>query len=1123
MGRARLSLLQILFSLAVLSIIAPSASASVCTLADHIVSANTNRSVGFCPAGTSHDVITITEDITLEEALPPITATITIEGGGHTISGDKQFRIFDVQGGNLTIKNLTLFAGNAPAEENGGALRLGAGAQVAVESVRFSDNSGFQGGAISTSGDDAHLSIRDSQFLRNSSRGYGGAIFAEGGIIDITRSSFQQSQADYYGGAIAAHAGTMSVNNTTFADNQAYGGGAVEVFVAEVTLTHVTMMRNVARHVYGNAIHRTAGVVNLRNSIVGGTKGCTGRLTEARGNLSQDGSCALLETKAEPMLGELTGSPAWYPLLDGSPALDAADPAFCLETDQIGRPRPQGGGCDIGAIESLTAIPAPTAVPSICTLHDQIIAANTDKAYNDCPAGNGADTILMTRDYNHSEPLPTITSEITIDGDGYMISGGGKHPILDVERGVLNIKNVALANGRAVSGGALRLREGARVEADQVTFSKNTAESGGAIAVLSDSASAAINNSSFVNNRSQEYGGAIYVLHGSVAVTNSSFVNNRAQTFGGGALHSEYGSIAVSNSTFNGNAAAEGGALNVHFGSANLTHVTMLDNLATQSSGDAIVNHEGKIYLRNSIVHSGNATDDCDSGLTESVGNLSPDGTCALRASADPLLDELTGSPAYHPLLDGSPAVDAAHEEFCSASDQLGNPRPYSGGCDIGAIESRTASPAEPTPAPAVCSFYDQIIAANTDRPAGLCPAGSGADTITLSEDVTLSSRLPEIITQITIEGNGHTISGDKKYRIFDVRGGQLTLNNLTLKDGRVGNNIQGGAIRVGTGGRLNVNSSSFINNSAGGSGGAIWMEVDSHSLTINSSRFIGNRADIVGSAIGSALAYDRPITIANSSFIDNGGLYKGRALDIWNDVRLDIANSTFSNNRSYAGGSALEVSDRAKVTLTHLTFVDNRTTSTGSSIGRGKGDRGWLRLRNSIVAGSDSDPHCPDGLTENSGNLFADGSCPSSADGDPMLGELSGALGHHAPQDGSPAIDAADPRYCLETDQLGRPRPHGRGCDIGAIESGSAPLAEPTSSMDAPSLIACSVTTTLNLNFRNGPNGLRIGLVPGGLTLEVKARAPGWFNVEYQGKSGWISADYVVTEGNCDIVSPSE
>ena len=50
---------------ALFAVPAAPALASVCTLSDHIKSANTNTAVGFCPAGTSHDVITITEDTTL--------------------------------------------------------------------------------------------------------------------------------------------------------------------------------------------------------------------------------------------------------------------------------------------------------------------------------------------------------------------------------------------------------------------------------------------------------------------------------------------------------------------------------------------------------------------------------------------------------------------------------------------------------------------------------------------------------------------------------------------------------------------------------------------------------------------------------------------------------------------------------------------------------------------------------------------------------------------------------------------------------------------------------------------------------------------------------------------------
>lgn len=39
-------------------------------------------------------------------------------------------------------------------------------------------------------------------------------------------------------------------------------------------------------------------------------------------------------------------------LLAGSPALNAANPAFCPPTDQRGLARPFGAGCDIGAFES---------------------------------------------------------------------------------------------------------------------------------------------------------------------------------------------------------------------------------------------------------------------------------------------------------------------------------------------------------------------------------------------------------------------------------------------------------------------------------------------------------------------------------------------------------------------------------------------------------------------------------------------------------------------------------------------------------------------------------------------------------------------------------------------------
>ena len=61
-----------------------------------------------------------------------------------------------------------------------------------------------------------------------------------------------------------------------------------------------------------------------------------------------------------------------------------------------------------------------------------------------------------------------------------------------------------------------------------------------------------------------------------------------------------------------------------------------------------------------------------------------------------------------------------------------------------------------------------------------------------------------------------------------------------------------------------------------------------------------------------------------------------------------------------------------------------------------------------------------------------------------------------------------------------------------------------------------CQVTTTTGLNFRDAPNGEKIGLLPNGTTVDALDSRDGWFNVEYDGLNGWIHGDYVTKEGNC-------
>ena len=703
--------------------------------------------------------------------------------------------------------------------------------------------------------------------------------------------------------------------------------------------------------------------------------------------------------------------------------------------------------------------------------------------------------------------------------------------------GRLTLKNLTLSDGRADHGGAIRLQNGAYVAIEDSTISENFATRGGGIVTTDAGDQLTIRSSSFIGNESANGhdGGAILAKAGRVEISGSRFSENYGGFFAG-AIKS-LTEVNVSNTTFDNNSALVGGAvLYASEGVTTMTHVTMVGNRGGQGNGpDAIFRSRGSVILRNSIIANSNKFVDCEGGITESVGNLSLDVSCADRAGGDPMLGAATGSPAYYPLLDGSPAIDAADARFCLATDQNGTRRPQGGGCDIGAIEATNAKTGEQSE-PDVCPLPDQIVAANSDQAVGDCAAGNGADTIYLLRDFTLDSALPRITTDITIEGNGHTISGQRyKHLIFLVDGGKLRINNLTLTEGK-------GAIKAVNGGDVYVNDSHFIDNVSSGGGGAILIRSSGSELVVNNSSFVDNRTeDSSTDGSGGAILSHGPLsTIANSSFINNQAQFEGGAIDTSNWGRVEISNSSFVDNRARSGG-AINTANGGQVditnstfsgnsakyggalsnsgavtTITHVTMLDNKA-QIGAAIWTREHDH-FVRLRNSIIGGARRHyTACFGQLAQNIGNLIEDGSCSPMLSGDPLLDELSGAPGYHALLDGSPAIDAADPRYCLETDQVGTRRPQGGGCDIGAIESTDGSPAQ-VESAASETVAACAVTTTHTLNFRDRPSlaGARIGLVRQGAKLDAVGRTARWFNVEYQGVSGWISADYVVTEGDC-------
>jgi hypothetical protein len=249
--------------------------------------------------------------------LPSITSPITIIGNGAIIERafdtSKAFRIFHIaETGQLELNGITIRGGSASDFPGGGAL-LNRG-RVNIKNCRVYGN--------------------------NNS-----ALLNFNGTMRIINTTISQNQG-VLGGGIFNHNSShssgegLTIINSTITENTAGSGGGIYNFVGQIYLT---------------------------NTIVGGNIGdtgsgdCAGNPIQSNGhNLDSDGSCNLTATgdipKTEPLIyqKETDGNnPSTYFISPESPAVDAGDDRICPPEDQLGKPRPVGEHCDIGAIEFL--------------------------------------------------------------------------------------------------------------------------------------------------------------------------------------------------------------------------------------------------------------------------------------------------------------------------------------------------------------------------------------------------------------------------------------------------------------------------------------------------------------------------------------------------------------------------------------------------------------------------------------------------------------------------------------------------------------------------------------------------------------------------------------------------
>jgi CSLREA domain-containing protein len=319
----------------------------------------------------------------------------------------------------------------------------------------------------------------------------------------------------------------------------------------------------------------------------------------------------------------------------------------------------------------------------------------TTLSNNSAPSGDGGGID------NFDSPLSLTNSSVVQNSGGGIANRGGTLDItnsvvsnnsgtgIDQNLGRATLNHVRIAGN---SGGGMRQFQGTTT-LNHSTVAQNTAAEGGGIFNAFDG-DFTIMNSTIVNNTASGRGGGIRSTSGdpfgrvsaSVTVINSTISRNTAR-IGGGIENSEDRGIAtvnVTNSTIARNSATEEGG--------------GVDNTIPNPSSDA----SSSIFLRNSLVAQNTAPaapdahdagarfsligDGSGSGITNSDGNQVGTHSSPINPRIGPLADN--GGPTWtHALLAGSPAIDAASDADCPATDQRGVARPRGAGCDIGSYE----------------------------------------------------------------------------------------------------------------------------------------------------------------------------------------------------------------------------------------------------------------------------------------------------------------------------------------------------------------------------------------------------------------------------------------------------
>ncbi len=1004
-------------------------------------------------------------------------------GGGAYVSGT----------GTLNLTSVTL--SDNTASVNGGGLHVAGGTATVSDSTISNGTSAYGGGVCTTGGT---ATVTGSTIENNTASITGGGVYAYGGTLTVTGGTIHDNSATTSGGGAGtggtgtlnltatvirnntapngagaySGAGTLKVRNSTISTNTATTtGGGVRVDGGTVTLGLTTVAENQAPE--GAGLYANAGTTTPTSSIIarnrtatdvydGDVKAVAG-LTSGGGNVIGVGDVtaftAQLDLKGitDPGLSALQ-SDGTHHLQSNSVAVDnglCAVGGVTYTTDQLGQPRPGGGGtfCDSGAYE-LQVLPVNCAARSgdttlsgpnariVQQMVDTVTAGATIKVAGHCKGVAGTDpwTLVINKSLTLEGGYSTADNEAWDDPDPV------EHPtVLDAQSlgGVvymsgssdITLRYLTITGGRRSSAAGVSAGNGSHAHIEYCTIINNhtTTSNGGGLTAGGGSTVTVI-GSLVQGNSSGKVGGGVYVGGGKLNLMNSTVYANTAEW--GGGVANWGGELDLKFNTLKDN-----GSASLYINDATVNRVT--GNIFSGTShcwyqGTWKVTSGGFNYI----------TGGCNLG-TAPVGR--PDVKNAVIELGDldynggPTKNFLPAATVSNPVLDVIP-VNACEEVLGTTPlDQRGRLRPSLGWethenwCDPGSVERGKEILAvcglpldmELEGGPRGRCRFDSVAQAMKTAADGdiIVVSGVITENVTLNKDVTLRGPMPDWNTPGTHMGfiqasaapPTSTCTGGT---VVSVPAGSIvTIEDLNIRHGCA---IDGGGIK--NEGTLIVLRSTVYDNRASGSGGGVY---NSGTLTVKDS------------------------TLAGNAGTDGGGIFNASG------ATLAVGRSTFSGN-------------------------------TASTSGQSIANSGTATVGGSILATSGTVAQCTAGINADATNLEYGPTCGMSGSigGDPQLESLrdnGGATLSYAIKSTSPAINlgyTGAPECTGQVDQRGRTRPAGSACDLGAYEYGPRTLTVDAAALQDPAaLLFGDLQSALDAAMTGDIIEVRAGIYTGNFT----------------------------------------